>query len=82
MAENFDLQKLTQMAEPIIQKLTGNKDLLAAFTKDPVGLLEKTFGIDLPDEQINKLIELIKSKVGTVAARGILARIKAMFAKK
>jgi len=85
MAENLNLEDLKKKAETIIKSLSGNKDLLASFTKDPVATLEKTFNIDLPDEQINQLIELIKGKLGNVAGKavssGILGKLKSLFGK-
>ncbi len=56
----MDIQKLVA---DILEKLANNKDLRKAFDTDPVKLLEKTFNVDLPDDQINAVIDLIKAKL-------------------
>ena len=73
-----DVAKVLQQAA--FQKLTGNKDLIAAFTKDPAALL-KQLGINIPQEQINKLIELVKEKLGDQTTKSILDKIKSFFKK-
>lgn len=81
MAEELNIEQLTAKAETLIKSISGDKDLLDSFTKDPVATLEKKLGIDLPDEQINKLIEMIKKQLGSTATKGILAKIKSFFSK-
>ena len=81
MAETLNLEQLKAKAESLIKSISGDKDLLASFSKDPVGTLEKKLGIDLPDEQINQLIEMIKKQLGSTATKGILAKIKSFFGK-
>ena len=78
MADLLNLDQLKAKAEQIVKQLTGNKDLIAAFTKDPTALL-KQLGINIPQEQINKLIELVKEKLGDQTTQSILAKIKAFF---
>ena len=82
MAEMLNLEQLKAKAESLIKSISGDKDLLASFSKDPVGTLEKKLGIDLPDEQINQLIEMIKKQLGSTATKGILAKIKSFFGKE
>ena len=82
----MDIQKIIS---DVVAKLTGNPDLIKKFLSNPVELLEKTFGIDLPDDQINQVIEGIKGKLdlsnldlGDVKkATGILAKLKGLFGK-
>ena len=56
----MDIQKI---AAEILKQLADNKDLRKAFDIDPVKVLEKTFNIDLPDDQINAVIKAIKAKL-------------------
>lgn len=58
-----DLSNLKEKAEEIVEKIKGNKTLLNDFKTEPVKTLEKLLGIDLPDEQIEKLVDLIKTKL-------------------
>ncbi len=61
--------------EELAKKIGGDKELLAAFTKDPVKTLESKLGVDLPDEQIEKLADGIKAKLKLDKAGGLLGGI-------
>ena len=79
----MDIQKIIT---DVVAKLAGNPDLIKSFLSNPVQLLEKTFGIDLPDEQINKVIEGVKanldlSKIDLKTAAGMLGKMSGLFGK-
>ncbi|MCR4887597.1 MAG: hypothetical protein K5979_00255 [Ruminococcus sp.] len=66
--------------EEIVNKVKNDKDFAAKFTKDPVKAVEGVIGVDLPDDQINKIIEGVKAKVSVddISSKigGILNKIK------
>ena len=72
---------IEKIINDVLAKLKVDDKLKASFLTDPVGTLEKTLGIDLPDEQIKQVIDGIKGKLGEVAAGGILDKIKGLFGK-
>ena len=79
----MDIQKIIT---DVVAKLKADPKLLSSFAANPVQTLEKTLGIDLPDEKINQVIDGVKSKidlskVDTGKATGILAMIKKLFGK-
>ena len=74
----MDIQKIIN---DVLAKLKVDDALKASFLKNPVETLEKTLGINLPDEQINQVINGIKEKLGGAAAGGILNKIKSLFGK-
>ena len=79
----MDIQKIIT---DVVAKLTGNPDLIKSFLSNPVELLEKTFGIDLPDDQINQVIEGVKGKldlsnIDLNDAAGLLGKLKGLFGK-
>ena len=79
----MDIQKIIS---DVVAKLTGNPELIKSFLANPVQLLEKTFGIDLPDDQINQVIEGVKGKIdlGNIdvkQAAGLLGKLKGIFGK-
>ena len=79
----MDIQKIIA---DVVAKLTSNPDLIKSFISNPVQLLEKTFGIDLPDDQINQIIEGVKGKLdlGNIDlkdATGLLGKLKGLFGK-
>ena len=49
--------------EEIVKKLTASETLKSQFTKSPVATVEKLLGIDLPDEQVKKIVEGVKAKL-------------------
>lgn len=79
----MDIQKIIT---DIVDKLKNDSSLKDKFVKDPVKTVEELTGIDLPDDQINAVIDGIKAKVNVeeVAgeAKGFLAKLKALFGKK
>ncbi len=79
----MDIQKIIG---DVVAKLTGNPELIKSFLSNPVELLEKTFGIDLPDDQINQVIEGVKGKIDLSnidlgQAAGLLGKLKGLFGK-
>ncbi len=66
--------------EEIVNKVKNDKDFAAKFTKDPVKAVEGVIGVDLPDDQINKIIEGVKAKISVddISSKigGILNKIK------
>ncbi len=80
---SMDIQKIIA---DVVARLTSNPDLIKSFLSNPVQLLEKTFGIDLPDDQINKVIEGVKSQIDLSKfdlkdAAGLLGKIKGILGK-
>ena len=47
----------------IVEKIKNDKDIAAKFKKDPVTTVEGLIGIDLPNDQIEKIIDGIKAKI-------------------
>lgn len=48
--------------EEIIDKVKNDKDFAENFKKDPVKAVEGVVGVDLPDDEINKIIDGVKAK--------------------
>ena len=70
-----DLGNALKKVEELAKKIGADKTLLASFTKEPVKTLETKFGIDLPDEHINKLVDAIKAKLNLDQAGDLLGGI-------
>ena len=49
--------------EEIVDKLKNDKQIMAKFEKDPAAVIEELIGIDLPNDQINDVVEAIKAKL-------------------
>ena len=72
----FDIKN---MAEELVEKIQSNPQLLKEFKEKPVQVLEKLMGIDLPDDQIEKLVELIKAKIDLDKAGELLKGLGGLF---
>ena len=49
--------------EELVNKVKNDKDFAEKFKKDPVKAVEGVIGVDLPDDQINKIVDGIKAKI-------------------
>ena len=79
----MDIQKIIT---DVVAKLKADPQLIKKFVADPVKTLEKTFGIDLPDDQINQVIDGVKGKldlsnIDLKEATGLLGKLKGLFGK-
>jgi len=66
--------------EELVEKIKSDKALQKKFTEDPVSAVEQLIGIDLPNDQIEKIVDGIKAKItaddiGSLVG-GILGKFK------
>ncbi len=78
---------LEEMINQVVEKLTGNKNAVAQFKKDPMGTVKKILGnINLDNDVLEKIVEAVKGKINldelTGKAGGILGALKGLFGKK
>ncbi|MGG0814208.1 hypothetical protein ABE142_16325 [Paenibacillus alvei] len=65
--------------EEVVTKVKNDPDFSSKFMSDPVSAIESVIGIDLPNDQINALIEGVKAKLTVDKASGIFDSIKKLF---
>ena len=75
------LDNLKDKAEEIIEKIKSDKDIAANFQKDPVATVEKLLGVDLPNDQIEALVDFIKAKIDLDKIGNALGGLKGLFGK-
>ena len=68
-------EKITE----IVDKIKNDDDLKEQFTKDPVKVVEKLLGVDLPDDIVNKVVDGVKSKITVDKAKDVFGSIKKLF---
>ena len=56
--------------EEIVNKVKNDESFANEFKADPVKAVEKVVGVDLPDDQINKIVDGIKAKVSVDDVKG------------
>ena len=65
----------------LVEEIQRNPALLKQFRQEPVKVVEKLLGVDLPDDQINRLAELVKAKLDLDKAGDLLKGIGGLFKK-
>ena len=68
--------------EEVVGKLTADKALMAKFQKEPIATLESLLGVDLPDDQIQKIADGVKAKIGMDKVGDALGALGGLFGKK
>ena len=67
--------------EEIVKKLLADKTLMTRFEKNPASVIEEYVGVDLPDEQVNQLVDGIKAKIQLDKAGDMLSGLGKLFGK-
>ena len=79
---------ISKIISDLVSKLTGNKDLIARFTADPLSAVKDLLGIDLDPAQLSEVVKGVSGKLGIQPGdalkqgAGFLARIKSLFGRK
>lgn len=47
----------------IVDKVKNDKEVTKNFQKDPVKTVEGLVGVDLPNDQVNQIVDAVKAKV-------------------
>lgn len=72
-------------AEKLIKKITGDKDMLAKFKKDPMGTVKGLIPVNVSADDLKKVVDLVKTKVNLNEAgdkiSGATGKIKGLFGK-
>lgn len=73
------MEDLKEKIEEIVNKVKGDENILNNFKENPVKTVEQLLNIDLPDKQIDNIVEAVKAKINLDEAGSILGKIKNMF---
>ncbi len=77
----MDINDIKEKIEAVVEKLTGDDDLMDQFKKDPVKALEKVLGVDLPDDAIEKVVDGVKAKLTADKIGDVADALKGLFDK-
>ena len=72
---------LKEKVDEIVEKIKSDKDIAAKFQADPVSTVEGLIGIDLPNDQIEALVEAIKAKVNLDKLGNLAGGLGKLFGK-
>ena len=68
--------------EEIVEKIKNDPALMAKFKEEPVKTIEGIVGIDLPDDQIEKLVDAVKAKIAVDGIGSVLGGLGGLFGRK
>ena len=74
----FDVKALIEKA---VDTLQNDGDLLKSFQKDPVKVVEKILGVDLPDDVLEKIVDAVKAKIDVDDAKEVIGKIAGLFGR-
>lgn len=70
---------LKEQISRITAEISGNPDIKEEFEKEPVKVIEKVAGVDLPDDIVMKIIDGVKAKLTVDSVSKVADSIKAIF---
>lgn len=72
--------------DEVVNKVKSDDKFAEKFKSEPIKAVEDVLGVDLPDDQVNGIIEGVKAKVNlsgvTNKLGGVADKIGGMFGKK
>ncbi len=63
---------IKEKAQELIKKIKADKNFAKKFRADPIDAVEELLDVDLPNDQVEKIIELVKAKVDLDAIGDLL----------
>ena len=65
--------------QELVDKIKNDPKLLADFKDEPVKVVEKLLGVDLPDDVVKKLVDGVKAKITADKLSDGLSALKKLF---
>ncbi len=75
------MEMLKDKIEEIVEKIKTDKTLAADFRKDPISVVEKLLGIDLPNDQLEAVADAVKARVDLDKLGNLLGGLGGLFGK-
>lgn len=76
------MEDIKKLIETVVDKIQDSEKLKEQFEKEPVKVIEKFLGVDLPDEIVEKIIDGVKAKITLDKVSDIADSLKGLFGKK
>lgn len=70
---------IKEQINKIIEEITKNPNIKEQFEKEPVKVIEKVIGVDLPDDVVMKIIDGVKAKLTIDGVSKAADALKGMF---
>jgi len=66
------MANIKEKIEEIVKKISSDKGFAEKFKKDPISAVEAVIGIDLPNDQIEAIVDAVKAKIDMDKLSGML----------
>ena len=70
---------MKEKIEAIIEEIKKNPNIKEEFEKEPVKVIEKLVGVDLPDDVVEKIVDGVKAKMTVDNVSKIAGALKGLF---
>lgn len=70
---------IKEKVQEIVEKIKADEDFAKNFKKDPIPTVEKLLGVNLPEDQIESLVKMVKAKVDLDSLAGGLGKLGGLF---
>ncbi len=72
---------IKELIEKVVDAIKDNDNIKKQFEKEPVKVIEKFLGVDLPDEIVEKVIDGVKAKITLDQVADVADALKGLFKK-
>ena len=76
------MEMLKDKIDEIVDKIKSDKDIAAKFQKDPISVVEQLLDVDLPNDQLQQVVDAIKAKIDLDKIGDLLGGLGGLFGKK
>lgn len=76
------MEEIKELIEKAVDLLQKDPALMENFKKNPIKVVEKLLGVDLPDDKIEAIVQGIKAKLQIDDAADVLGKLGSLFGKK
>ncbi len=70
---------IKEQISKIAEEISKNPDIKEQFEKEPVKVIEKVIGVDLPDDIVMKVIDGVKAKLTIDDVSKVASALKGVF---
>lgn len=70
---------IKELINKVVEEIKKNPSIKEDFEKEPVKVIEKFLGVDLPDDIVEKVIDGIKAKITVDNISDIASKLKKLF---
>jgi len=73
---------IKELIEELVKKIAADEALKKKFMSEPIAVVEKLLGVDLPEDKLEKLADGIKAKLAIDDIGDVLGGLGSLFKKR